>query len=287
MALNVLYRGPLSSCNYDCHYCPFAKRHERAAELKRDEAALARFIDWAKAEQHEELSVLFTPWGEALVRRWYQQALAALSRLPQIRRVAIQTNLSCKLDWLDDCNRAKINLWCTWHPSQIALGDFLSGCRELDRRGVRYSVGIVGVREAFAHIEQMRTRLSPDVYLWINAFKDVPDYYTADEIAFLHSIDPNFRTNLANHASFGQHCLAGDTAIAVDGEGNIRRCHFVPAVIGNIYQPDWRQVLQRRTCPNRTCDCHIGYVHLPHLGQQAVYGDGLLARIPQVAGGRA
>jgi hypothetical protein len=51
-------------------------------------------------------------------------------------------------------------------------------------------------------------------------------------------------------------------------------------VIGNLYRPDWRQALRRRACPNRTCGCHIGYVHLPHLGQRAIYGDGLLGRIP-------
>jgi hypothetical protein len=47
MALNlsILYRGPLSSCNYACAYCPFAKRRESSAELTRDRAALARFLD--------------------------------------------------------------------------------------------------------------------------------------------------------------------------------------------------------------------------------------------------
>ena len=36
MALNlsILYRGPLSSCNYDCAYCPFAKQSDSAEELE-------------------------------------------------------------------------------------------------------------------------------------------------------------------------------------------------------------------------------------------------------------
>jgi hypothetical protein len=283
MVLNILYRGPLSSCNYDCGYCPFAKRHETAAELAHDRAALDRFVAWLAGQRDGEFSILFTPWGEALIRRWYQQALAGLSRLPHVRRVAIQTNLSCRLDWLDECRVDKINLWCTWHPTQVALDDFLAGASELDRRDVQYSVGIVGLREAFADIERARTRLAPHVYLWINALKDVPDYYSAGEIEFLTSIDPHFRTNLARHASLGEHCWAGETAIAVDGAGDIRRCHFVRAVIGNIYQADWRQALVRRTCPNLTCGCHIGYVHLQRLKQQAIYGEGLLARIPEVS----
>src|SRR5439155_13329710 len=49
LTLSLLYRGPLSSCNYDCGYCPFAKRRETAAELARDRTALGRFVDWVAA----------------------------------------------------------------------------------------------------------------------------------------------------------------------------------------------------------------------------------------------
>jgi MoaA/NifB/PqqE/SkfB family radical SAM enzyme len=279
--VRILYRGPLSSCNYDCHYCPFAKRHETAAELKRDEAALARFVDWGASSTNFDLSILFTPWGEALVRRWYQQALARLSRLPQVRRVAIQTNLSCRLDWLTACNLDRLALWCTWHPTQIPLDDFLARAQELDARGVRYSVWVVGLREAREPIDELRSRLPASVYLWINAYKDEPDYYVPEEIERLTNVDPHFRTNLADHPSRGAPCMAGETSIAVDGEGNIRRCHFVSTVLGNLYVPDWHQALTRRNCPNLTCGCHIGYVNLPHLEQEALYGGGLLERIPQ------
>ena len=44
--LSILYRGPLSSCNYGCAYCPFAKHAETAAELDADRRALERFTDW-------------------------------------------------------------------------------------------------------------------------------------------------------------------------------------------------------------------------------------------------
>ena len=49
MSLSILYRGPLSSCNYACGYCPFAKRRETAAELARDRTALERFVAWVAA----------------------------------------------------------------------------------------------------------------------------------------------------------------------------------------------------------------------------------------------
>jgi hypothetical protein len=283
VALTILYRGPLSSCNYDCHYCPFAKRHETAAELKRDREALERFAAWVDVQSTRRLAILFTPWGEALVRPWYQQALAALSRLPQIDKVAIQTNLSCQLDWTAACDLDKLALWCTYHPSQTSRDEFLAQCRQLDQRQVRYSVGVVGLRESFGEIRHLHQELPPHVYLWINAYKDQPDYYAPDETAFLEAIDPLFPVNNTRHPSLGRRCLTGETVISIDGEGSIRRCHFIPQILGNIYEPNWADCLHERRCTNQTCGCHIGYIHMPQLKQYKVYGTGLLERIPHEA----
>src|SRR5688500_7215286 len=148
MDLSILYRGPLSSCNYGCEYCPFAKHHETRQELAEDERALARFVDWVarQGERGHRLSILFTPWGEALVRRWYQEALVRLTNLPAVRKAAIQTNLSCRLDWVERCDRARLGLWCTYHPTETSRERFVARCRQLDQRGVRYSVGMVGLK---------------------------------------------------------------------------------------------------------------------------------------------
>ena len=279
LKLRILYRGPLSSCNYECNYCPFAKRHESAAELKHDRHCLERFVAWV-AQQTDELSILFTPWGEGLTRPWYQQALVQISHLPHVRRVAIQTNLSCSLDWLCQANPERLALWCTFHPTQSTRAEFLQKCREVSRRGVTFSAGVVGLHEAFDEIEMLRAELPPETYLWINAFKDLPNYYTAEQITRLEKVDPLFRTNLTNHLSLGDDCLAGETSITIDGDGNLRRCHFVSQIIGNIYEANWQSALARRACPNQTCDCYIGYINLPRLKQEEMFGEGLLERVP-------
>lgn len=98
LKLSILYRGPLSSCNYDCHYCPFAKKHETASELKQDRIAVEKFVGWISNRQTYQLSIFFTPWGEALTRRWYQNAFIKLTALSQIEKVVAQTNLSCRLE---------------------------------------------------------------------------------------------------------------------------------------------------------------------------------------------
>jgi MoaA/NifB/PqqE/SkfB family radical SAM enzyme len=100
MKLDVLYRGPLASCNYGCEYCPFAKRKDSREQLATDRLAWRRFVDWAGSATDVSLGVLVTPWGEALIRRWYQEGLAQLSHLSHVTRCAGQTNLSAPLDWI-------------------------------------------------------------------------------------------------------------------------------------------------------------------------------------------
>src|SRR5688500_18574161 len=139
MKWSILYRGSLSSCNYGCDYCPFAKTRNTREELRRDAAELDRFTAGVGARR-EEIGVLFTPWGEALVHRSYQRAMAALSHLPNVWRVAAQTNLAGPLDWVREADREKLALWTTWHPTQVTMERFLQQCAQLDALGIRYSV---------------------------------------------------------------------------------------------------------------------------------------------------
>jgi MoaA/NifB/PqqE/SkfB family radical SAM enzyme len=280
MNLSILYRGPLSSCNYGCWYCPFAKHHESAEELAADRAALERFVAWVESRQTDTISVLFTPWGEALIRSWYQDAIVHLSRLAQVQKVAIQTNLSCKLDWISSCDKARMALWTTFHPGETTRERFLKQCRELDERQIRYSVGVVGLKEHRAQIESLRRELRPEVYVWINAYKDQANYYDEQTSARFAEIDPLFPINNRNHASFGKDCRTGSSVISVDGEGTVRRCHFIREPLGNIYEPGFEQVLRKRACTNQTCGCHIGYVHLEELKLYDTFGAGVLERIP-------
>jgi MoaA/NifB/PqqE/SkfB family radical SAM enzyme len=280
MNLSILYRGPLSSCNYACAYCPFAKHAESAEELAIDRRALERFVDWVAGHPEHRIGVLFTPWGEALIRRWYQDALVRLTGLAHVERAAIQTNLSCPLGWVEACDKSRLALWTTFHPTEVDRVRFLAHCRELDRRGVRFGVGAVGLKEHMEEIEALRRDLPAHIYLWINAYKDQPEYYREDEVQRFEVIDPLFRVNTVRHASRGKSCRAGRSVISVAGDGTIRRCHFIKTPLGNLYEPGWERALAPRPCTNATCGCHIGYVHLDELGLYEVFGTGVLERIP-------
>lgn len=276
--LSILYRGPLASCNYDCPYCPFAKRRDPPAELRADRAALERFSAWVTERRDLRLSVLFTPWGEALVRSWYRRTLAELSWLPHVERIAIQTNLSARSAWLDAADPSTLALWCTFHPGQITMEKFLEKCRELDRRGIRYSVGVVGFPEHLAAVRELREKLPERVYLWVNAAEGLQ--YSDEHADLWTELDPLFPFSRHPHSSRGKTCRTGESVISVDGDGAIRRCHFVPEVIGNLYDGSLADTLTARECPKALCDCHIGYVHLESLPLYDAFAGGVLERIP-------
>ncbi|MFE2417268.1 STM4011 family radical SAM protein [Streptomyces hokutonensis] len=282
MDLTVLYRGPLASCDYDCPYCPFAKRRDSTAQLRADRDALERFARWA-ADSEDELSLLFTPWGEGLVRSWYRRTLTELSQLPHVRRVAIQTNLSCRTGWLAEADLDTLALWCTYHPGQTPYDRFLGKCRDLADRGVRFSVGVVGLPAHLAAARRLRADLPPHVYLWINAAEG--HTYGDAEADGWTALDPLFPYSRHPHRSAGLPCRTGESVISVDGTGTVRRCHFVRDELGNLYDGSYRAALRPRACPLAVCDCHIGYVHLESLPLYDVFAGGVLERVPSALPG--
>ncbi|MGW0604875.1 STM4011 family radical SAM protein [Streptomyces sp. NPDC002644] len=278
MDLTLLYRGPLASCDYDCPYCPFAKRRDTPDQLRADRAALERFTDWVAARTEDSLSVLFTPWGEGLVRSWYRRAMVRLSHLPHVRRVAIQTNLSCRTDWLAEADPDTLALWCTYHPGQTPYDRFLAKTHDLTARGVRFSVGVVGLPDHLDHARRLRADLPERVYLWVNAADG--HAYSDAEAERWTALDPLFPYSRHPHRSGGLPCRTGESVVSVDGDGTVRRCHFVRAELGNLYDDSFRAALRPRACPLAVCDCHIGYVHLETLPLYDVFAGGVLERIP-------
>jgi sulfatase maturation enzyme AslB (radical SAM superfamily) len=280
MHLTILYRGSLASCNYGCEYCPFAKWQQTASELERDRQSLDRFTTWIADHPHYEFSILFTPWGEALIHPCYQSTLSHLSHLPHVQKVAIQTNLSCSLDWLHHANPDHLALWTTFHPEWSKMEQFLEKCDRLIQAGIQFSVGVVGFPRFKEAIATLRQQLPSTVYLWINAVKaELPTLADGDR-TFFQSIDPLYELNTQHYPSQGKSCRAGQSVISVDGEGTMRRCHFIKKAIGNIYDPNFETALMERSCTNETCHCHIGYVHLDDLGLDQIFGLGILERVP-------
>src|SRR5262249_45076167 len=148
-----------------------------------------------------------------------------LCEMPQVEGVTVQTNLSYDVGaFLDTLTVPKLALWTTYHPTEVSDGDregLFARWELLRRRGVPFSVGIVGTRENLPHAVELRRRLDPSVYLWVNAYKREPDYYRPDELAAIRVIDPYFDLNNQHYPSLGRPCTAGQRAVYLDDEGDL------------------------------------------------------------------
>jgi hypothetical protein len=286
MTLLVLFRTRLEWCNYTCGYCPWNATVKKvpAEVFHNDEQRLRRILDRV-SELPQPVEFFITPKAEYLVLPYWRAAVGRLLDLPQVRRVTVQTNLSFDLAaFLDSVNARKLALWTTYHPTEVSATELESlhaKWRLLQERGVLFSVGSVGTHENLPHLHRLRQRLDRSVYLWVNAYQREPNYYTAEQLAEIRAMDPYFDLNNQHFPSLGQPCTAGQQAVYLDDEGDLRRCFFVGTVLGNLFRDGWRTLNAPEPCPRESCHCYVGHMHIVELGFRNLYGDNLAVRIPR------
>jgi len=294
--LALVYRGPLATCGYRCRYCAVrsgappalgaalgaAPGAAPAAAARADAAALERFVRWVAARPGTDaLSLLFAPRGEALGHARYREALVRLGALPQVRTVAIQTNLSLDPALLARCVPAKTLLWTTFHPTETTVEAFAARSRALDAMGLRHSVGAVAIPAHLAALEALRGALPGHTSMWLNRRHGARPLAPAD-LARARALDPSYQE--VPPRSRGRRCAAGARVLFVDGGGDVRRCLALPARLGNLYEdgPEAIAAAVPAPCPAPVCRCYLGQAWLEP-GLQARFGDGLLARVPAAA----
>ena len=230
----------------------------------KDRQALAKFVETVTVTEHP-VSVMFTPYGEAMIHKDYQQALATLSSLPQITSVGIQTNLSFKVaEFIERiCKHGgqgnKIRLWCSYHPEMVSQRRFISQCQQLQEAGITFCVGAVAATDP-AHIaclQSLRSSLPVDCYLWLNRMDGLKRPYTPAEIAIFTAIDPEFTHELTSYPASLSQCRAGLDSVLITADGSSYACHLSKGRMGNLYHnKPWQRI-----CQSRHCRCYVAYVH--------------------------
>ena len=251
----LYYRGYAKDCNYACSYCPFAKNAQNKKAL--DETYLNKFVTYIENTiVHAPLSIMFTPYGEALTKQYYYDALTRLSNCEHVACVSCQTNASFEPNQLLDffaqhgANLDKIALWASFHKDMISVDAFAKKIISLSDK-ITLSVGAIGFKEHQSEIERLRSLLPLDIYLWINK----PEGTSAQPMDWSY-IDPLYPLEDRAVKCDTTHCNAGIDSIFIKEKGDVYLCHSSKKRLGNLYEP----VTIDRTQSGR-CHCYLTYCH--------------------------
>lgn len=242
--LNYTYRGVLKACNYSCRYCPFAKTVADAAAIAADRDALFRFCNYIAQLRRapRSLQLFLLPYGEGMIHAHYTEALARLSRLPSVRRVSCQTNLSWDVDRFARTvteaggNLERIAFWCSFHPQCTTREAFTARCNRLEQYGVRHCAGMVAVPGSEALAAEVRAALPVQTYMWLNRMDGLGRKYTPEETAAFRAIDPFFALELGDFAADAFRCRGGKDSVFVRADGRTALCPVAGRYMGNIYR---------------------------------------------------
>lgn len=261
MALRHLYyRGALKSCNYGCYYCPFAKRASSERELEKDKALLLKFCNYIIDNTFEiPITLLFTPYGEALLHDYYIDAFAMLSRCANIAKVSCQTNLSFDaehfIDRIDEGggDLSKIALWSTFHPTETRADIFLSKLHYLCRY-IILSAGAVADPSSISDIVDMANNMPEGVYFWLNKMAKMGRRYTEEELKIFKGLYPLFQLELSRFKADIDRCAGGSESLFIDEAGGCYACNMSGIKLGSIYSG----YTKPNDCKGR-CDCFLAY----------------------------
>lgn len=269
----VYYRGMIDFCNYACSYCPFAKKRSGEEKIEKEKASLQQLYD--RVRRMQEVELMFTPYGEALVHEFYQEALIRFAKLPNVRAVGIQTNLSLDIEKFllkIKTPNNKIKLWATYHIEYSNLDHFAESANQLSKH-LELSVGMVASGENLEEIEELRCRLSPDIYLWLNAMDKRKHSFSKEQIMRHCEIDPMFLYEFRQGREKSLHpfsrCCSYDH-LYIDNGVCSSNCFFKK-----------KHLISEHCNDHKRCDCYLGYSNFPDTPVANFFGSGLTFRVPQ------
>lgn len=155
-----------------------------------------RFIHKAKTDNAKALLIL--PDYSALLKPYYWTGMGHISSLDTIEAIGICTDLTCSINKslkIFDASggrREKLRLCAMFYPEKITLTKFIQQCQRLVKENISFSVGTPGCSNRMEIIRQLRNRLSPDIYVWIESTLNSGSGYSFEEENAFRSIDSYF-----------------------------------------------------------------------------------------------
>ncbi|MDH6307047.1 hydroxymethylpyrimidine pyrophosphatase-like HAD family hydrolase [Parabacteroides sp. PF5-5] len=279
---NIYFRSSLNSCNYQCSYCSFGRK-KKADDLDKDRESLQRFYEKISTLKNV-LKIMFIPYGEGLIHKYYREYMIRLSLLPQVEGISCQTNLSFSsslfLKEIESfkAEKSKLKLWASFHPEMVGVDTFVKKAHQLFYAGIELCVGAVGCKENKHIIEELRKKLDKRIYLFINALQGSKHPLKDEDNLFFTTIDPLYAFDFKNAKANPVHCRGGKDSFFVNANGDMQACPRSSIQIGNLYD---NTIIKESFCNKKRCDCYIAYSNLEQTPLSRIMGNGALWRIPE------
>lgn len=258
-------------CNYDCPYCP--QSHARFGRYGKHTAhAFDNYPleTWLKAfSQHfqeRRLSLVITGGEPMIDRENMAPLLQALTNMPTVECIRIDTNVSWNPKMLKEIDSSKIILMCTYHPSQVSEESFFNHLDQLLSLGFKIGmVNFVMNQDNFHRYNAIKLQMSKrGVPLHPNPLWNSKGQYSENDLSVLKEglpeMDYLYRTQtLSTH---GEKCLFPSLAYEMDPVGHIRfGCHSY--VAGSFFDHHLPPTFAGPVpCPAKFCTCLDKYSFL-------------------------
>ena len=259
MTKDIFFRGNIDFCNYSCSYCPFAKKAQSIDKIQKEEENLKKLFFYVK-NMDEDVNIMITPYGEALIHPIYQEFMARLSTLKNVRKIGIQTNLSVDTKNListleeNKADFSKIMLWATFHSQFTDIEKFCNKANQLSKL-ISISCGIVANKK---NLDKIKNK------------------FTEDEISSLSHIDPFFAYEFYEKRVDFKKSRSDDFSI----------CQSYDKIYADINKYSSSCFFKKKkaissSCNNhKICDCYLGYSNFKNNSLSRFFGENIIFRIP-------
>ncbi len=247
----IYYRGYGKDCNYSCSYCIFARN--KLVNIEKDKKYLDKFVNYIEKTKFEEkISIMFTPYGEALTKKYYFEGIKKLVSHKDIESVSCQTNGSFNekefINYFSQEELEKISLWVSYHPEMVQVEKFAKKINFLNEK-IKISVGAVGIKENKNKLESLKKLLNSNIYFWINKLEGIK----TEDYDFSY-IDPYYSLEEEKLRCDINKCQGGIKSIFIKEEGKAYLCHTSKISCGNLY--DDKEIVRNKS---GRCNCYLTY----------------------------
>jgi len=253
-------------CNYDCPYCWFHGQWESLRSKNRYPEKDRIIAAWERVYARNGRVKVSITGGEPFLFPHFTDIIQAISRM---HSVEIITNLSVDVtDFLDRVNRKNVVINPSFHALSADADTFIRKILALREAEMVQCITFLAYPPLIGRLPALQEKFSAsDLSLTIQSFFGTmgdlryPEGYTQEEKA---AIFPQLGTRGGQpfqteaFSPKNKLCNAGKNYGVIQPDGTVRRCggQSDDAVVGNLFDDDFKMRSHPSPCTSERCPCN-------------------------------